>query len=165
MKIPVFVSCPTLLSDGQAAAHELMVAQLEALELEPRALGRSDYPDELPLREVLTIARHCSGGVILGFTQTWLKTGTGKPGTADEKRVSDLPLPSPWNHLEAGILFGLHLPLLVFCESKVSGGIFDRGVTDAFIHKMPDPDAPLDPSLRSVLLKWSGRVRQHYYRI
>src|SRR5437660_3411049 len=37
--------------------------------LEPRAPGRSDYPTELPLREVLLVARHCSGGVILGFEQ------------------------------------------------------------------------------------------------
>lgn len=37
--------------------------------LEPRALGRSDYPTELPLREVLVIAKHCAGGIILGFEQ------------------------------------------------------------------------------------------------
>jgi len=32
------------------------------------ALGRSDYTTELPLREVLLIARHCSGGI-----HSWLR--------------------------------------------------------------------------------------------
>ena len=69
MKIPVFVSCPTSLSPSQEAARTVIVQQLDDNDLEPRALGRSDYPTELPLREVLLIARHCSGGIILGFEQ------------------------------------------------------------------------------------------------
>jgi len=42
---------------------------LDEFNLEPGALGRSDYPAEFPLREVLVIARHCAGGIILGFEQ------------------------------------------------------------------------------------------------
>jgi len=34
--------------------------------------------------------------------------------------------PSPWNHLEAGILFGLRLPLPIFRESTILGGVFRR---------------------------------------
>jgi hypothetical protein len=69
MKIPVFVSSPTSLSPLQEAARTVIIRQLEDNDLEARALGRSDYPTELPLREVLLIARHCSGGIILGFEQ------------------------------------------------------------------------------------------------
>jgi hypothetical protein len=67
MKIPVFVSLPTMLNDDQDAARKLILRELDRNGLEARSLGRSDYPTELPLREVLTIARHCAGGVILGF--------------------------------------------------------------------------------------------------
>ena len=42
--------------------------------------------------------------------------------------------------MEAGILFGLGLPLLVFRENGISGGIFDSGVTDVFVHRMPPPN-------------------------
>ena len=75
--------------------------------------------------------------------------------------------PSPWNHLEAGILFGLQLPLLIFREESVRGGVFDEGVTDVFIHNIPSgelKDAKLE-AFREVLLKWSAKVREHYYRI
>jgi hypothetical protein len=88
MKIPVFVSSPTSLSPSQEAARTVIIQQLDDNDLEPRALGRSDYPTELPLREVLLIARHCSGGVILGFEQCRADSGVLKPGTPAEKRVS-----------------------------------------------------------------------------
>lgn len=44
MKIPVFVSCPTSLSDVQEAARKAILRELDRANLEPRALGRSDYP-------------------------------------------------------------------------------------------------------------------------
>jgi hypothetical protein len=167
MHIPVFVSCPTSLNEAQTACRMLILDQLEDLGLEPRALGRSDYPDDLPLREVAIIARHCSGGVILGFGQTSAASAVSKAGTPDERKLRRVVMPSAWNHLEAGILFGLRLPLLVFREDGVGGGIFDPGVTDAFVHRMPQPsdDPGSADSLRSVFLKWQARVREHYYRL
>jgi hypothetical protein len=97
MKIPVFVSCPTSLSPSQEAARTVIIRQLDDNDLEARALGRSDYPTELPLREVLLIARHCSGGIILGFEQFSASGGLKKRGTPAEEQVST-SIPFPWNH-------------------------------------------------------------------
>jgi hypothetical protein len=36
-----------------------------------------------------------------------------------------------------GILFGLRLPLLIFKEDGIEGGVFDPGISDAFVHNMP----------------------------
>jgi hypothetical protein len=163
MDIPVFVSCPTSLSQAQQDARTIILRQLKRFNLEPRALGRSDYPTDLPLREVLLVARHCSGGVILGFEQYRSLTGTHRPGTADERSEADaLSFPTSWNHLEAGILYGLRLPLLIFREPGIGGGVFDPGVTDVFIHPMPTP-GPRQPGLGDVFLKWQADVRAHYY--
>lgn len=167
MKIPVFVSAPTVLSDAQEASRRLILRELEHSGLEWRALGRSDYPTELPLREVLTIARHCAGGVILGFTQFRADTGVTKPDTPEQEAIAKPVLfPTPWNHLEAGILFSLGLPLLVFKETGIKGGVFDQGVTDVFIHSMPAGTiTPKEKkSLRGVFLKWQASVRNAYYR-
>jgi hypothetical protein len=144
--------------------------ELSRLQLEPRALGRSDYPADCPLREVYVIANHCSGGIILGFRQFTATAGIWKKGTKEEKRVprsQAVHFPSPWNHLEAGILFGLQLPLLIFREEPLRGGVFDEGVTDVFIHNIPQPDLKDDnlEAFREVLLKWSSKVRDKYYRI
>jgi hypothetical protein len=170
MKIPVFVSCPTKLNRRQNRSREQILRELGRLQLEPRALGRSDYPSEFPLREVSVIAKHCSGGIILGFQQFIATAGIWKPGTKEKRSLSGGKtehFPSPWNHLEAGIIFGLQLPLLIFREEPVRGGVFDEGVTDVFIHSISYKklqDAKLE-AFREVLLKWSAKVREHYYRV
>ena len=101
---------------------------------------------------------------MLGFTQMMVKAGILKPGVQD-KALSDTPFPTPWNHLEAGILFSLRLSVLVFREEGISGGIFDEGVTDVFIHRMPTV-ADIEKkagSIQQLLMKWQARVRSHYY--
>ena len=87
MKIPVFVSCPTDLSSYQEASRRVILKELSRLGLEPRAIGRSDYPTELPLREVLIVARHCAGGVVLGFVQFESASGISKPGTKKQQKI------------------------------------------------------------------------------
>jgi hypothetical protein len=166
MHIPVFVSCPTSLSEEQSASRALILRQLKRFSLEPRALGRSDYPTEFPLREVLLLARHCSGGVILGFEQYRSLGGIQKPGAPEEKtHDGHVSIATPWNHLEAGILFGLHLPILIFREYGIEGGVFDPGVSDVFIHEMPTPadTKSRKEALGEVFLKWQAEVRRHYY--
>jgi hypothetical protein len=168
MKIPVFVSGPTTLSPQQESARIRIMQFLGRLNLEPRALGRSDYPTECPLREVYVIAKHCSGGVILGFEQVRATAGIIKPGTKQQtpiKAQSPLSIPTPWNHLEAGIMFGLKLPLLIFKEPGVSGGVFDNGVTDVFVHTLPlgKWDSRHERGLNEVFLKWHAKVSEHYY--
>jgi hypothetical protein len=165
MLIPVFISAPSTenLNPEQKSVYEAIIAAIGDVGLEERRLGQSDYPDQAPLQEVIQIARRCSGGIVLGFTQTIVKTGIGKPGVLD-RPISDMPLPTPWNQLEAGILFSLKLPVLVFREKGISGGIFDEGVTDVFLHKMPTiADFGARASFRQVLMKWQARVRSHYY--
>lgn len=165
-KIPVFVSGPTLLSTEQEAARDIIIVELEAQHLEARSLGRTDYPADCPIREVYSIAQVCAGGIILGFSQYDGDGGTWKRGTKREAaHTGRVVFPSPWNQLEAGILYGLNLPLLVFREPGIFGGIFDAGVSELFVNDMPTP--PLDPggadSLRHLFLKWAAKVRSVYY--
>src|SRR5262245_8454123 len=124
MKIPVFVSCPTSLSRDQEERRKIAIDILDSLNLEPRALGRSDYPADLPLREVLVIARHCAGGVILGFNQFTATAGTSKPGTKSETPLSgSAKFPSAWNHLEAGYC-SLLANRCLYSEKMGSPGVF-----------------------------------------
>lgn len=168
MRIPVFVSSPTALNKDQERARELVLQELNILQLEPRALGRTDYPTDYPLKEVYVIANHCSGGIILGFEQYHSESGTWKKGTSEEKQQEDpISFPTPWNNLEAGILYSLHLPLLIFRENTIRGGVFDEGVTDVFVHNMPmmKLDDSAKEAFREVFLKWSSKVRERYYSV
>jgi hypothetical protein len=168
MKIPVFVSSPTKLNPKQQRIRESIFETLNTYGLEPRALGQSDYPTLLPLREVLVIAKRCAGALILGFEQHFagsIEIRRGLEECDGGGCAENVSYPTPWNHLEAGILFALGLPQLVFRELGVAGGIFDNGVSDAFIHHMPQLDAngKLMQPVIDVFLKWQAEVRQRYY--
>jgi len=164
-KIPVFVSCPTTLTKSQEKMRNVIMEILDDLQLEPRALGRGDYPKDYPLKEVYVIAKHCAGGIILGFEQIYLETGIRKRNSKDQSVIAKpIMIPTPWNHLEAGILFGLKAPLLIFKEEGIEGGVFDFGITDAFVHAMPpvNPSSSKKDELKQVFLKWFALVSSKY---
>jgi hypothetical protein len=117
---------------------------------------------------VLILARHSAGGVTLGFVQFESQLGVWRPGTEKEEHVGDkIAFATPWNQLEAGLLFGLQLPRLVFREEPVQGSVFDIGVTDVFIHQVPaGPIAgEAKKALGQVFLKWQAAVRTKYYEL
>jgi hypothetical protein len=168
MRIPVFVSAPSPenLSPDQVKSANIIQKLVSRYKLEWRALGRSDYPNDLPLKEVLRMVRHCSGGIILGFEQFRADKGEFKSGSP-KARVATSPVrfPTPWNQLEAGILFSNQLPLMIFREAGISGGVFDVGSTEVFIHQIPTSSTSkqaLD-DLDTVFQNWVARVRTHYY--
>lgn len=53
MRIPVVVSDPTQLNPSQKKLRQVVIAILDDLQLEPRPLGRSDYPKDVLLKEVV----------------------------------------------------------------------------------------------------------------
>jgi hypothetical protein len=79
-KIPVFVSAPTDLNKEQQLSFDRIGWLLEKENFDARALGRSDYPTDYPLKEVVMIARRCAGGVILGYSQSIAPVLDIKPG-------------------------------------------------------------------------------------
>jgi hypothetical protein len=166
MKIPIFVSAPTALSRSQQNIYRGITDLLEGLNLEKRALGRTDYPTEAPLQEVIRIVRKCSGGLVLGFVQYSAAKVKVKPGSNEETIKDLIVYPTPWNQLEAGIMLTARLPILVFHEEGISGGIFDAGASGVFVHKMPSVKEinSKTPSFSDVILKWQAEVRANYYR-
>ena len=61
-------------------------------------------------------------------------------------------------------MYGLKLPLLIFKEEGIEGGVFDYGITDAFIHTMPlgKANKAKIEELKQVFLKWFALVNNRY---
>jgi hypothetical protein len=167
MRIPVFVSAPSPdnLNVSQEASAEIIHKLVRRYKLEWRALGRSDYPLKTPLKEVLRMVRHCSGGIVLGFEQFAAPTGEFRAGSTNVRVAANVSFPTPWNQLEGGVLFSAGLPMMIFREPNIKGGIFDVGSTEVYIQKMPTSTMPkqaLD-DLDTVFQEWVAEVRAHYY--
>lgn len=62
------------------------------------------------------------------------------------------------------MLFGLRLPLMVFREAGVQGGVFDSGVCDVFIQGLPCgvPDRRAATQIGVAVKHWASKVRQDY---
>lgn len=164
--IPVFVSCPSKLNSEQEKINDWFDKTLKSLHLERRAIGRTDPAVKNPLTEVLALASHCAGGMILGFKQTKVIDSIVKEGTNEEDHKTEpYYLPTPWNNLEAGILFSLKLPILLVKEKGVCGGVFDAGSTEYFVIDLPEGsfDAAKMQSVQDSILNWSAQVRARYY--
>lgn len=163
-KIPVFVSAPTALSPDQKGSYAFLLELLENEGLEQRTLGQTDFGVDCPLNEVYSIARHCSGGMILGYEQMHAPHVESKRETPHSATLKDVSFPTPWNNLEAGLLFGLKLPLLVFRQKGVIGGVFDLGVSNIFIQDLPAcVPSPKQASQIGIVVKhWASKVRETY---
>ncbi|MDX2156454.1 MAG: hypothetical protein SFW09_08080 [Hyphomicrobiaceae bacterium] len=161
IKIPVFLSCPSILNERQQVVYDCLTDALDQERLQPRALGRSDFPQSDPMTEVYYIARACYGAIILGFAQMDFPSGVIKPGTSSETPVARTVLPTPWNQIEAGMMIGLRKPLLVFAEQGVTGGIFDPGAFSGYIQKLTvDNFGPGErEGMRERVRQWSAQVR------
>ena len=167
LRIPIFVSCPSALRPTQEKSAQIIFDQLEKNKLQWRALGQPDYPRKLPLHEVIGMIKHCSGGIVLGFEQFEAKDVRYRRGVKGHSRKlpGTVCFPTPWNHLEAGILFSLKLPILVFREPRIEGGIFDRGIIEDFTHVMPTPtmSKTAKDELDTLFQRWAGEVRGYYH--
>lgn len=165
IKISVFLSAPTMINAEQQAVYDFVCDALGEENLQPRALGRSDFPQSDPTTEVYYLARACYGGIILGFGQVEALSGMVKRGTPVEKQiVSPIVVPTPWNQIEAGILLALRKPILVFGEAGVSGGVFDQGAFPGFLqvfdpHRMAEVDWE---NMRERIRLWSADVRHQF---
>lgn len=162
--IPIFLSTPNALSPAQMASKAHIMRLIEGEGLLPRTVGTSDVPSQFPLKEAAILARACYGGVILGFEQGYAAVYQSKRGTKATREEPDKRFATPWNNIESGMLFALRKPILVFRQKDISGGIFDHGVSDVFVHELPDAElteAELSPIAR-VIKQWSSEVVSAY---
>lgn len=136
----VFLSRPTALTASQQGFCDSLDRTFKAHGLESHTVGAQDFTSRSPLGKVLEVMNSCDGACILGLVQMKAASVVLKPGTKQRRTLTDVVFTSPWNQLEAGMALIRGLPLFVICEAKVSGGIFDDGVADAYIHRLPTRD-------------------------
>lgn len=135
----IFVSKPSALTEHQQGFWQQMSTRLKERSLRLRTLGTTDYSNVAPIGAVKELMNQCRGAVILGFAQMRVIEGVSKEGTEKQEALTEKLLPTPWNHIEAGMAFALGLPVLVVKEAGVGGGVFDLGTSDRFIHEVTLP--------------------------
>lgn len=154
--IDVFVSRPTWVAPEFERGLAGFLGLLEDMDLKPRTLGATDYPNKAPLDEVIRLMDRCAGVVILGYPQIVATAGTVR----NQGISGQLVLPTEWNHIEAGLAYARGLPLLVIHHTGIGRGIFDRGAISSFIYELDltDPAWPLLEKVRGAVQTWKTDV-------
>jgi hypothetical protein len=134
-KKSIFISKANSLTRSQQGFVESLHQILKERQLEPRTLGETDFPNETPLGAVKSLLGECEGCIVLGFTQMVVTEGVLKPDTGEQKDISNVKLPTTWNHIETAMAFMKGIPIMIICESGIQAGIFDKGITDRYIHQ------------------------------
>ena len=158
MKIPVFVSRPNQLTPDQDMVLGEILALLDELSLEPRTLDQVDRPNGSTLKDVRALVGRCFGGLVLGFVQEQ---------ATNIERFEHAPLPhkaypTPWNQLEAGLLYANQLPMLIWREPSITGVVFDEGATESAVHTLSPGFSRYDTVAREVFSSWKASVREYY---
>jgi len=152
----VFISRPNWVLESFEKGLDNFYNLLKAHELNPRTIGRSDYPSKNPLDEVMGLLRKCQGTIVLGIPQIDVQSGTVK----GEEIVDGLQLCTEWNHIEAALAHSLGHPLLVIHHLKISRGIFDRGAGNYFLHQVDfsNPSWAMAAEISGALSTWKAEL-------
>ena len=160
--IDIFISVGRTVTDEQEAFVNAVIAHIRANGLNPRALGRSDWSAEQPLRFIENLMDQCSGTVIIAFERLFISNGA-------EHRLSKKPFPlteckvtTVWNQVEAAMAYSRKQPLLVLMEDGLRiEGLLDTGFDWWIQSCLLDSSAMQTAEFLGVFSDWKKRVERY----
>lgn len=157
----VFLSRPGCLGYPYQLKIAALLERLEGEGLEVQTLERPDYPNFGAIVEVRRIMSGCAGAIVTGFPELRIERGLWRSGTPEEKRVEDSAETTPWSQIEGGMAVMLGIPILVFRERRVSGGIFDIDANEVGLYQVFVDDDPSSQVFLSPFSNWCSDTREH----
>lgn len=100
--------------------HEEFVSALEdfllANGMNPRAVGRNEFPSKNPLKFIEELMRQCDASIIIAHERVHVVEGSEKRGSPDEKPLQNQNITTAWNQIEAAMAYTIGHPLFVLVE-------------------------------------------------
>ena len=155
----IFVSVGATSTPQQEQFVQAIEDRLRSEGFTPHTVGRNTFSADAPLRAVVDLISRCSGAVVIALERSYFPSGISKRGGPDEKPLSTVRLPTPWNQIEAAMSYHHGLPLMVIVESGLRNeGLLEQGY-DWFVQEVsPEPTALVSPQFNGVLGSWKEKV-------
>jgi hypothetical protein len=134
--------------------------------VDPRIIGKNEYPSGSPLNKIREVMSSCDGAIIVAYERKFIETGLERRGSAHERTISGEAYTTTWNHVESAIAFSLHLPLYIFCERGLTEDGLIESKIDWFVQRFDfTPEALSAPNMVDSLRAWvDDRVVPHSKR-
>jgi hypothetical protein len=158
-ELNVFVSVGGTATEQQEAFVRSVEDRLRSEGLVPHTVGRNTFSADAPLNAVTQLLDRCSGTVVIALERSYFASGTEKRGGPKEAALSDVKLPTPWNHIEAAMAYTRGLPLMVIVEAGLkSEGLLERGY-DWYVQSVKPEAAALHTNeFNGVLASWKQKM-------
>jgi hypothetical protein len=155
----IFVSLGATSNEEQEAFVRAVEDRLRSEGLVPHTVGRNTFSSDAPLKKVIELLESCQGVVVIALERSFFPAGTEKRGGPNETQLSNVKLPTPWNHIEAAMAYSRRLPLLVVVDSGLkSEGLLEHGY-DWYVQRIkPVPSALTTLEFNGVLADWKTKV-------
>lgn len=156
--IEIFLSRPNWIPSEFEEGVNNFYSLLKSMNLSPRTIGQSDYPNESPLNEVLSLMKKCNGTIVLGIPQIIIRDGMVK----NEQISYPIFLGTEWNHIETALAFSLGHPILILRDDRVNRGVFEKGATNSFLYDvdMENPSWCLTQQVSGALNSWKTKLNE-----
>ena len=158
-ELNVFVSVGGTATEQQEAFVRCVEDRLRSEGLVPHTVGRNTFSADAPLKAVTQLLDRCSGTVVIALERSYFASGTEKRGGPKEAALSDVKLPTPWNHIEAAMAYTRGLPLMVIVEAGLkSEGLLEVGY-DWYVQSVKPESAALHTNeFNGVLASWKQKM-------
>ena len=100
-----------------------------------KTIGVNVQAISCPMDEVIELMNKCDGTIVFGLPQSIMNKGKIKGSDFEGAKWYG----TDWNQIEGAISLSLGKPTLIIKWKGMSGGIFDRGSCNAFLHEIESP--------------------------
>lgn len=160
-ELNVFVSVGGTATDAQEAFVVGVEKRLRAEGLVPHTVGRNTFSTDAPLKTVTELLDRCAGTIVIALERSYFPSGLDKRGGSKEAALTDIRLPTPWNHIEAAMAFSRGHPVMVIVEHGLkSEGLLERGNEWYVQWVKPEESALATAEFNGVLASWKQKMQQ-----
>jgi hypothetical protein len=157
----VFLSVGGTATEQQESFVRAVEERLRSEGLVPHTVGRNTFSADAPLKTVTELLDRCSGTVVIALERSYFAAGVEKRGGTKESALTDVKLPTPWNHIEAAMSYARGLPLMVIVEAGLkSEGLLERGYDWYVQWVKPEAAALTSNEFNGVLASWKQKMAE-----
>lgn len=161
-QIDVFLSVGGTATDHQEAFVCAVEDRLRSEGIIPHTVGRNTFSSDAPLKAVKEVMDQCAGTIVIALERTYFPSGIDKRGGPQESPLSEIKLPTPWNHIEAAMAYGRNHPLMVIVEEGIKNeGLLEPGY-DWYVQCIKlEHSALTSREFNGVLASWKEKMKRN----
>lgn len=158
----IFISMGTPYTEQQEQFRDELEQFLrDRCSVNPRIIGKNEYPEGNPLTKIRSSMAQCHGVIVVAYERKFLGAGYEKRSGPSPKELHNLAYTTPWNHIESAMAFTLGLPLYILCQR----GLIEEGLIESkldwYVQTIEiDKEELRKPQVANSLSSWiDNRVR------